>query len=224
MSTRWIALLLLAGSGPLLAQAPTHATHPAHPAKPALHTYANNLGFTYTFPADWDVVDMSATLPEARQQAQQSATTDAERKGAACIQIALSARHGNPPSSVVALVLPFACLGSTMTDKDMPGMAAGAVAGIQQNFDVSDPMYGSYALGSHTVWIERVKGALKANPQAQYTIETVCSLVKKGAVCWMAMAADDEALETFEHGLVTLDREAPKALVPATAFDTKPAQ
>jgi hypothetical protein len=217
MNARWIALLLILGCTPLPAQAP------AHPAQPAPRSYTNNLGFSYTFPADWDVVDMSATLPEARQQAQQSATTAAEKQGAACIQIALSARHGNPPSSVVALVLPFACLGSVMTDKDIPGMAAGAVEGIQQNFDIAEPVYGSYALGSHTVWIERVKGSLKGNPQAQYTIETVCSLVKKGAVCWMAMAADDAALATFEHGMVTLDHEAPKALVPATALDTKPA-
>ncbi len=168
---------------------------------------------------------MSSTLPEARQQAQQSATSEAEKQGAACIQIALSARHGSPASTVVALVLPFSCLGSAMTDKDIPGMAAGAVEGIQQNMDLmSEPQYGSYALGSHTVWIERVKGTLKANPQAQYTVETVCSLVKKGAVCWMAMAAADEALATFEKGKVTLDGETPRSLVPATAFDTKPAK
>jgi len=216
MNPRWIAFLLLLGCTPLLAQAPA-------PASAAPRSYTNNLGFSYTFPADWDVVDMSATLPVARQQAQQSATTEAEKQGAACIQIALSARHGSPASTVVALVLPFACLGSVMTDKDIPGMAAGAVEGIQQNFDIAEPAYGSYALGSHTAWIERVKGTLKGNPQAQYTIETVCSLVKKGAVCWMAMAADDAALATFEHGIVTLDGEAPAALVPATAFDTKPA-
>lgn len=222
MNVRWMALLLLAGCAPLVAQAPTHAAHPAHPAS---RSFANNLGFTYTFPADWDVVDMSSTLPEARQQAQQSATSETEKQGAACIQIALSARHGSPTSTVVALVLPFSCLGSVMTDKDIPGMAVGAVEGIQQNMDLtSEPQYGSYALGKHTVWIERVKGTLKANPQAQYTVETVCSLVKKGAVCWMTMAADDAALATFEHGMVTLDHEAPKALVPATAFDTKPAQ
>ncbi len=221
MSTCWIALLFVC-CGSLLAQMPSKTAHAATSTKPALHSYANSLGFTYTFPADWDVVDMSKTLPEAREQAQESATTQTEKQGAACIEIALSARHGNPPSSVVALVLPFACLGSTMTDKDLPGMATGALAGIQQNFDVGEPVYGSYALGSHTAWIERVKGTLKMNPQAQYTIETVCSLVKKGAVCWMAMASDDATLATFENGLVTLDHEPPTALVPATAFDNKP--
>jgi hypothetical protein len=38
----------------------------------------------------------------------------------------------------------------------------------------------------------------------------------------MTMAADETALRTFEHGAVTLDGEAPIALVPATAFDKKP--
>jgi hypothetical protein len=38
----------------------------------------------------------------------------------------------------------------------------------------------------------------------------------------MTTAADDAALQTFEHGAVTLDQEAPAALVPPTAFDKKP--
>jgi hypothetical protein len=55
-----------------------------------------------------------------------------------------------------------------------------------------------------------------------YTVETVCSVLKKGAVCWMAMAADKAGLQTFENGAVTLDGEVPAALVPATAFQKKP--
>jgi hypothetical protein len=38
----------------------------------------------------------------------------------------------------------------------------------------------------------------------------------------MAMAADRPALQTFESDAVTLDGEAPAALVPMTAFETKP--
>jgi len=69
---------------------------------------------------------MSSTLPAAQQQAQQSATTETEKRGAACTQIALSARHGSPASTVVAVVLPFACLGADMTERDLPGMGSGA--------------------------------------------------------------------------------------------------
>jgi len=72
------------------------------------------------------------------------------------------------------------------------------------------------------LWIERAAGAVKEHPEMKYTVETVCSLLKKGAVCWMAMAADNAHLQTFERGLVALDGEAPAALVPADAFAKKP--
>jgi len=38
----------------------------------------------------------------------------------------------------------------------------------------------------------------------------------------MAMVADDDGLRTFERGAVTLDGDAPVALVPANAFQKKP--
>ncbi len=210
------ALLILCGA-PLLAQAPANL-----PQTPVTHTYTFDVGFSYSFPDDWDVVNMSATLPEAQKQAQQSATTEDEKRGAACTQIALSARHGSPASTVVAVVLPFSCLGAEMTDKDLPGMGSGAMEGIQQNFDLAEPVYGVYSLGSHSLWIERAKGTLKGRSDVQYTVETVCSIMKKGAVCWMAIAADDAALQTFEQGAVTLGSDAPTALVPADAFVKKP--
>jgi len=109
-----------------------------------------------------------------------------------------------------------------MTESDLPGMGSGAMEGIEQNFDVSEPNYGVYSLGSHSLWIERTKGTLKGHPEAKYTVETVCSILKKGAVCWMAIAADDAALQSFEHGAVTLDGEVPAPLVPADAFVKKP--
>jgi len=55
----------------------------------------------------------------------------------------------------------------------------------------------------------------------KYTVETVCSVLKKGAVCWMTMAANQDALQTFENGAVKLDGEAPATLVPASAFAKK---
>jgi hypothetical protein len=210
------ALLVLCGV-PLLAQAPANVR-----SSPVTHTYTYDVGFSYSFPDNWDVVDMSSTLPVAQQQAQQSATTEDEKRGAACTQIALSARHGSPASTVVAVVLPFSCLGAEMTEKDLPGMGSGAMEGIQQNFDLAEPVYGVYSLGSHSLWIERAKGTLKDHPELQYTVETVCSILKKGAVCWMAIAADDAALQTFEQGAVTLGSEAPTSLVPADAFVKKP--
>jgi hypothetical protein len=157
-----------------------------------------------------------------QQKVETEATSEDEKKGAACIQVALTARHGTPASVVVVVALPFDCFGQQMTEKDLPGFASGASEGLKKTFDISNPVHGAYVMGSHNLWIERATGNLKGHPEVQYTVETVCSILKKGAVCWMDMSADDAALEVFEHGSVTLDGEAPAALVPATAFDKKP--
>jgi hypothetical protein len=210
MSSRSFPAVLLLLSTPLLAQAPAAQTH------------SSDIGFTYSIPSDWEVVDTSATLPAVKQKVESDATSEDEKKGAVCIQVALTARHGTPASVVVVVALPFACFGQEMTEKDLPGFASGASEGLKKTFDIANPVHGAYTMGSHNVWIERAKGNLKGHPEIQYTVETVCSILKKGAVCWMDMSADDAALQIFEHGSVALDGEAPAALVPATAFDKQP--
>jgi hypothetical protein len=202
-----VSLILLAA--PLLAQAPTPLVH------------SSDLGFTYAIPSDWQVVDASATLPTVQQQVTQNASSDDEKKGIACVQVALTARHGDPTSVIVVMALPFACFQQEMTDKDLPGFASGASEGLKQILDITDAVHSSYALGSHDVWIERAKGSAKANPSVHFSVETACTLLKKAAVCWMTTAADDGAMQTFEHGAVTLDQDPAAALVPPTAFDKK---
>jgi hypothetical protein len=206
-------LLVLCGV-PLPAQAPASA--------PVAKAHASEIGFTYSLPSDWEVVDTQSTLPAVRQKVENEATSADERKGAACAQIALTARHGDPASIVVVVVLPFDCFGQTMTGKDLPDFASGASEGLRKSFTLADPLHAEYKLGAHSMWAERAKGALKDHPDVLYTVETVCSVLKKGAVCWMAMAKDDAALDTFERGAVSLDGEAPAALVPASAFVNKP--
>ena len=218
MRARLFAISLVLFSVPVLAQAP--AAKP--PAAPASQAHASSLGFSYSIPSDWEVVDAQPSLPVVQQQVAKTATSEDEKKGIACVQIALTARHGSPASVVVVMALPFDCFGQTMTDKDLPGFATGASDGLKNTFDITDPVYGAYTLGSHGMWIERAKGTPHDNPNAAFTVEIACSLLKKGAVCWLALAADDAGLQTFEHGLVTLDSEAPIALVPADAFAKKP--
>jgi len=209
--------VLLYGAGSS-AQTPPSAQENAAP-----NSHPTDLGFTYIVPSDWEVVAPPATLPQAKEQADQNAASDAEKKGLACVQIALTARHGDPVSVMVEVALPFACFGQEMSEKDLPGFASGASEGLKQSFDIGEPVYGTYALGTHSMWIERAKGIPKGHPELPYTVEITCSLLKKAAVCWMAMAADDAALRTFEQGAVSLDGEQAHALVPSTAFDKKPA-
>lgn len=187
-------------------------------------THKSPLGYSYAVPTDWQVVDTSASLAGVKQQAQQNATEDAEKRGAACVNLSLTARHGAPPSVMVVVELPFDCLGQTATEKDLPGFAIGASEGLKQNFDLGDPVFGSYTLGKHAMWAERAQGSPKGHPEVSYTIEIACSLLKKAAVCWMAMVADPEALKVFESGPVTLEDDPATALVPANAFEKKPAQ
>jgi hypothetical protein len=214
MNARLFSAILAIASAPLLAQTPGTA--------PATQTHASDIGFTYTLPASWEVVDAKPTLPGVKDEVAKTATSDEEKKGIACVQIALTARNGSPSSVVVVVALPFDCFGQTMTEKDLPGFASGASEGLKNTFDISGPVYGAYALGSHNMWVERATGTVKDHPEMKYTVETVCGVLKKGAVCWMAMVADDAGLRTFEGGSVTLDGEAPAVLVPATAFDKKP--
>ncbi|HWT67018.1 MAG TPA: hypothetical protein VN151_12960 [Terracidiphilus sp.] len=204
-----IAATLLAGSALLTAQTETHASP---------------LGYSYAIPADWQVMDMSATAPAAKQQAQQNATDEMEKRGAGCVNLSLTAQHGAPASVVVIVELPFDCLGQTATEKDLPGFGMGASEGMKQNFDLADPVFGTYTLGTHAMWVERAQGSPKGHSEMSYTVEIACSLLKKAAVCWMAMAADPEALKVFESSAVKLEDDPATALVPATAFEKKPSQ
>ncbi len=77
----------------------------------APEAHASDLGFSYSLPSDWEVVNANPTLPGVKEQAQQNAATDEEKKGVACVQIALTARHGEPASVLVVVELPFACFG-----------------------------------------------------------------------------------------------------------------
>jgi hypothetical protein len=226
MKALLLAVLLFHSRGTFPGQAPSPAP-PAAPVAPAVPsasapTHANALGFSYTVPTDWEVVDAQGTLPKAKEEANKTANSEEEKKGLACVQVALTARHGDPVSILVEVALPFDCFGQQMTEKDLPGFAAGASEGLKQSFDIGVPVFGNYALGSHSMWIERAKGTPKGHPELAYTVEITCSLLKQAAVCWMAMAADDTALQVFERGAVTLDGESANALVPATAFAKKP--
>lgn len=206
------AVLLGIAVSPLLqfAQSPTPQT--------------SNLGFTYHVPSEWEPVDAQSSLAELKEQKAQNAKTETERKAISCVQIPVSARRGNPPSFMTAMALPLDCFGQPMTEKDLPGFAEGGSEGLRAMFDLEEPTIGSYVLGPHAMWIERAKGSPKGHPEIGYTLEITCSLLKESAVCWMAMAANDQALKGFEGSAVTLDGDFYPELIPATAFEKAPAR
>jgi len=211
MSARLLAILLVAGPAGLLAQTP-----------PAQVVHSSEFGFSYSVPSDWQVAEAQPTPADIREKQSQEAKSEDEKKGIACLQIALTARRGDPASVIVAMALPFDCFGQSMTERDLPGFAQGGSEGLKQSFDLSEPANATYSLGAHNIWIERAKGTPKGHPDTNYTIEIACGLLKKAAVCWMSMAADESALRTFEGGAVVLDGDSFPVLVPPNAFEHNP--
>jgi hypothetical protein len=119
---------------------------------------------------------------------------------------------------VVVVALPFDCYGQSLTAKNMADFTSGASEGLKQTFDVTNPVLGSYTLGSHSMWVERASGTVKGQPDSKYTLEVACTLLDKGAACWMTMAADAASLQIFEQEPVTLEGDAFDAIVPANAI------
>jgi hypothetical protein len=223
MKTRLFAALLVLCAVPLAAQAPaTPAIAPIPPPPPPdAQAHTSDLGYSYTLPPDWDVVDTKPMLPNVLQQAARDYGNEAA-KMAACVQLPLTARHGDPPSAIAIVGLSFDCMGHSFTAQDLPGIANGVSEGLKKNIQIASPVISTYTLGSHSMWIQRASGSLVGHPEIKRTVETVCSILKKGAVCWMTIAADDVALQTFDNGAVTLDDDAATALVPADALQKKP--
>ncbi len=215
-----IALFTL-GFSPLAAQDPAGSATAATAASkadatpvPAARVQRDDIGFSYSLPSDWEfVLPPTAPKPVVPYPNLASAT-----KGDACVEVAMTAKHGNPASVVVVVTLPFSCYGQTMTSNDLENFGEGVSEGIKQTFDVTGPQQSTYPLGSHTVWIERAKGTPKNHTDNSFTFETACTVLEKGAVCWMTMAADAASLKAFEQGTVSLEREAATTLVPANVF------
>ena len=188
-------------------------------SEPVVFTVA--LGFKYSLPSDWEVVDTKPMLPVVRQQLDKDATNVGEKKGIACFEAPLKATHGDLGSAIVVITLSYDCYGQKFVDSDLPSFAGGVAGGLKKNWNIIDPAYGAYTLGSHSVWIERASGNPMAHPEAKRLLEVACTLLKNGAVCWMAFAVNEADLATFEHSLVTLGDEAPRALVPPATFVKK---
>lgn len=181
----------------------------------APHVHSDALGFTYTVPEDWQIV---APKPPA-QPAKPPQNVPAEvRKGLDCVNVPLTATHGSPASVIVVVTLPYACFGEKMTQQNLAGFGAGVTEGLKSTFDIFNPVVSTYTLAGHTMWIERVKAIPNGKTAPVFTVETACTLLEKGAVCWMAEAADQAGLEEFEHGAVTLEGAAVGQLVPANVF------
>jgi hypothetical protein len=211
MKSAIFAAFLVLCAAPLAGQAP---------ASPAAKTHIDPLGFSYSVPADWELIDLQPALPAVRQQLDKGASAG-EKKGMECTQVTFGARHGNPSAVIIIVALPYDCFGHKMTDSDLPAFGLGSAEGLKKSWNTVDPVYGAYTLGSYSVWIERATGNPIGHPELVRTIEVVCGILKSAGVCWMTMAVDDASLKVFEQGQVVLDSDSPVALVPPEALAKK---
>lgn len=179
------------------------------PAQPA-RVQRDDIGFSSSLPVDWRFITATAG-PSALVPYPAAAPP---RKGDACIDMAMTARKSNSASVTVVLALPFKCYGQTMAASDLGNFGLGAAAGLKQAFAIVNQAQGNYSLGDHPVWIERADGTALNRPENPYTFEIACTVLAKGAACWIMMAADAASLQDFEHQAVTLEGEKFDALVP----------
>jgi hypothetical protein len=186
-------------------------------AAQAPHVITDALGFTYTVPEDWQVV-MPKLNAATSSPTQPQGAPDELRKGVLCVDVPMTATHGSPPTVIVIVTLPFDCFGQTMSQQDLPGFGLGVTEGLKVALDIFNPVEATYTLAGHNMWIERVKATPKGKSAAVFTVETTCTLLAKGAVCWMAQASDEAGLTEFEHTPVTLEGSTASQLVPATTF------
>lgn len=189
-------------------------------AAQAPHVHNDALNFTYSVPEDWQIVVPKPPAPPPQNKPLNA--PEEVRKGMDCVDVPLTATHGSPPSVIVLVTLPFDCFGQSMSRRDLEGFGAGVTEGLKRTFDILNPVESAYSLAGHSMWIERVKATPKGKSAPVFTIETVCTLLQKGAVCWMAQAGDEAGLSEFEHGPVTLEGQAAKQLVPANVFVRNP--
>jgi len=140
-------------------------------------------------------MDTPPTLPAMLQQAARDYGNEAA-KMAACLQLPLTANTATrpPPCGGGAVV---DCVGHPYTAADIPSLASNVTDGLKKNVEVASPVNSTYTLGTHSMWIQRASGTLVGHPEIKVTMETVCSVLKKGVACWMVIAADDASLQTL---------------------------
>ena len=195
------------------------ASLPLGAQAPQVHSQA--LGFSFSLPDDWQVI-VPASQSEQQPNTPQGAPEET-KKGIDCLEVPMTARHGEPASVVVIDALPFDCFGETMAAQDLPGFGSALTEGLKTALDFLNPVTASYTLAGHDLWIERVKAMPKGKTAPVSTVEIACTILAKGAVCWMVQASDEAGLQAFENASVTLEGSPVNRLVPSQVFTETPA-
>ena len=189
--------------------------------KPLISTFSSDMGYSYTYPSGWEVVDMKPAMPVIRQKVEESATSAEEKKGAECAQIDLMLRNRSPLSMIEIMSMKNNCFDMKLNSDNLAAFGLSVDEGLKKSLDVSNPVYSAYKLGSHRMWIEKATASIRNSTLNNSILEVSCTILHKGFICLVTFAHDSDALNIFESGKVTLDEDAPIALVPEGVFDPK---
>ncbi|MGH9560183.1 MAG: hypothetical protein ACRD3S_01910, partial [Terracidiphilus sp.] len=109
----------------------------------------SDIGFAFSLSADWHFVDPAPAptviVPYPKVLG--------PPKGDACVEVVLTATRGTPASVVVVTALPFSCYGQAMTADDLANLGTGAMEGLKETFEITDPVLSNYKLGKRAFWI-----------------------------------------------------------------------
>ncbi len=186
------------------------------PASENTSAYVSQFGFQYNYPANWNVV----TAAPITSAVQAQTDPDLNKRGTACSQIALLVRSPDRAVLIIAMQLPYACIGYTWTEPELATYGNGFNLGLAQTYDLGPATITTFKLGQHAMWASRFMATPKNHPDHTYYAESVCTVLKQAAICWAAIAAEQSLLSILEQGKVSLEGDPPTALVPSTAFNS----
>lgn len=190
------------------------------PAAGGNQSFSSDLGFTYSIPADYTVVDAQPMMPVLRMQEERTADSAAEKKGMDCAQPILVARHANG-SVIVVMGLTSDCMGTPLTADQLAQMGIGVVQGMEQGPSgvvLKNPQYGAFRQSDHDFWIVKSNAPTKDAPDTPHWLEAVLTVVPRGVVFWLFTTPDGAQTAGFENTLLHFGSGGDAPLVPATAF------
>ena len=158
-------------------------------ASAAASTHTDPLGFSFSLPAGWELLDMQPKLPVIRPALRERMPRRGRKEGSGLRSVAVHSASRRSTVGDLEVTLSLRLPWDQMyTDKDLPDVGSGIAEGVKGSFNVVDPVYGIYILGSHRVWIERATGNFISHPDWKREFEAACTLLKSGVACWMAFA------------------------------------
>lgn len=190
-------------------------TGPTPPSLAATKIFSSDVGFEITYPSNWQLVDLSPTMPMIQKKVEGDAKTEVEKIRASCVQFFFSAKSGTPASTFLAVGETKDCLGS---EPNLNAYALGTMTTLKKKYLLSETEYGAITLKKTMFWVMRTKAAKFDHPDDVETIEYLGAVLPRGIVLWSCHCKDGKATAEFEHAHLRFADGSDTEMIPADAF------